>query len=37
VATLLAISRGSYDPAVRAAAQSVLQGDLKIDILNEEE
>jgi outer membrane protein assembly factor BamB len=37
VTALLAISRGSYDPAVRAAAQSVLQGDLKIDILNEEE
>jgi len=37
VAILLAISRGSYDPAVRAAAQSILQGGLKTVILNDEE
>ena len=37
VTALLTISRGGYDPSVRAAAQSILQGDLKIDILNEEE
>jgi hypothetical protein len=37
VAALLAISRGSYDPAVRSAAESVLRGQLKTDILNEEE
>jgi hypothetical protein len=37
VATLLAISRGSYDPSVRAAAESILQGDLKTVILNPEE
>ena len=37
VATLLDISQGGYDLAVRAAAQSVLQGELKTDILNEEE
>jgi outer membrane protein assembly factor BamB len=33
VATLLAISRGSYDPSVKAAAQAILQGDLKTVIL----
>ncbi|MGA2642245.1 MAG: PQQ-binding-like beta-propeller repeat protein, partial [Spirochaetia bacterium] len=37
IATLLAISRGSYDPAVRSTAESVLRGELKTDILNEEE
>jgi len=37
ITTLLSISRGSYDPAVRAAALSVLHGDLKMDILNQEE
>ena len=37
ISALLSISRGSYDPVVRAAALSVLQGDLKMDILNEEE
>jgi outer membrane protein assembly factor BamB len=37
IATLLAISRGSYDPSVRSAAQSILQGELKTDILKDEE
>lgn len=37
VAILLAISRGSYDPVVRSAAQSILQGGLKTVILNDEE
>ena len=37
ISTLLSISRGSYDPAVRASAVSVLQGDVKMDILNQEE
>jgi outer membrane protein assembly factor BamB len=34
---LIAIFTGSYNPSVRAAAQAVLQGGLKIDILNQEE
>jgi hypothetical protein len=33
VAALLAISRGSYDPAVKSEAQALLQGDLKTVIL----
>jgi outer membrane protein assembly factor BamB len=37
ITTLVAISRGGYDPAVKAAALSVLHGDLKMDILNQEE
>ncbi len=37
IAALLAISRGSYDPSVRSAAESVLRGELKTDILNQEE
>ena len=37
VTTLLSISEGGYDPSVRAAALSVLQGDMKTDILNQEE
>lgn len=37
VTALIAISRGGYDPAVKAAALSVLQGEPKMDIINHEE
>jgi len=37
ISALLAASAGGYDPSVRAAAESILQGDLKAYILNREE
>jgi hypothetical protein len=37
VTILLTISRGGYDPAVKSAAQAILQGDLKTAILKVEE
>ncbi len=37
IAALLAISRGGYDAGVRSAAESVLRGQVKTDILKEEE
>jgi hypothetical protein len=37
IQALLSISRGDYDPTVKAAALSVLQGHLKMDILFQEE
>ncbi len=37
ISVLLSISRGGFDPVVRTAALSILQGALKTDILNQEE
>ena len=37
ISALLAVSTGAYDASIRAAAGSILQGDLKAYILNSEE
>ncbi len=37
ISALFAVSTGGYDASVRAAAESILQGDLKAYILNREE